>query len=170
MGPEALRARLIASNIADPQDIEGCTPEEIDHLVSRFGPLPESYRDILSVIGHRAGRLVDDHADWVYFDQLGRINRQARDVIDEYAEDDIDPDVPEEALFIAAHHGEKPMYLLAEGHADSAVWVLDFASGRVKKVHDSVWAWIEELLVSAEAAIAAGEPEHNSRRAPDLQD
>lgn len=165
MDAEALKNRLIGSGIARPEDILGCAPEEIAQLEARFGPLPDSYKAILMAIGKGAGRLVDDHAHWIYFDQIPRINRRARDVLDEYAEDDIDPDVPEEAVFISAEYGEARTYLLARGGADSAVWALDYATGRGRKVHDSVWDWIEGFVTNAETAIAEGAEERNSRRA-----
>ncbi|GGA60960.1 hypothetical protein GCM10011499_34050 [Pelagibacterium lentulum] len=159
----ALTGRLIASGIAKPEDIEGCAPDEIAMLENRFGPLPHSYKIILATIGHRAGHLVDDHAHWIYADQLPRINKQALNVLDEYAEGEFDPDIPESAMFIGAHYGANPVFILADGGKDSPVWQLDYSTGRVSQVHTSVWDWIETYIVAAEKALADGVKVRNAR-------
>lgn len=163
MDGKALAGRLIASGIARPEDIAGCNPEEIGALERRFGPLPHAYRIILSTIGHRAGRLVDDHAHWIYADQLARINRQAQKVLDEYAEGEFDPDIPENAMFIGAHYGDNPVFILAEGGEDSRVWQLDYTSGRIRQIHVSIWDWLETYIQAAEKALAEGTEIRNTR-------
>lgn len=160
---KALTGRLIASGIARPEDIEGCSQDEISMLESRFGPLPQSYRTVLAAIGHRAGHLVDDHAHWIYADQLARINKQALRVLDEYAEGEFDPDIPENAMFIGAHYGGNPVFIIAEGGDDGPVWQLDYANGRVRQIHASVWDWLESYIAAAEKALADGAKTPNPR-------
>jgi len=55
---------LVRTKIAQPQEIVGCTEEEISELEQRVGlTLPTAYRDFLRTMGHRG------EASW-----LGRIS------------------------------------------------------------------------------------------------
>ena len=68
---DTLRQRLVGSRIARPEDIAGCSGEEILDLQAEPRPAAGQLKKIvLGVIGHRAGRLVDDRELWIYADQL----------------------------------------------------------------------------------------------------
>jgi hypothetical protein len=159
-----LRARLIASGIARPQDIAGCGADDIAALEQRLGPLPDSYKAVLGAIGRAAGRLVDDRELWIYADQLDEVNRLARERIFACGEASDDP-VPGNAVFIGARYGEHPWFLLAGDRADCPVWHCNTDTGRVTRVGPSVWDWVEELLRDAEYFIGNGIGERNARRA-----
>jgi len=129
---------LIASGVARPEDIQGCTPEEVAELEWRYGILPASYKATLALIGHRAGRLVDDSEFWIYADQLDLVNQKARTLLDGRAEDDMNPGVPDNAFFISARYGENPTYLLTGEADDSAVFMFKSDDCRVEIVQPSV--------------------------------
>ncbi len=158
-----LRQRLLASRIARPEDIAGCSGEEIAALEQSLGPMPDSYKAVLGVIGRSAGRLVDEQELWIYADQLEKVNRLAREQIFEHGEDSNDP-VPEDAVFIGARYGEHPWFILAGDRADSPVWHCDTDTGRVIRIALSVWGWVEEIVRDAECFIDEGVPEQNARR------
>lgn len=133
------------------------------------GPMPQSYRQVLSLIGHRAGRLVDDRELAIYADQLPQVNRMGRESRAEWYEDGGDP-IPDDAIFIGARHGGSPWFILAEPRrylprADSPVFLFDTDTGKVSQVSISVWGWVEGLIRDAETFIAEGIPERNARRA-----
>lgn len=162
----ALKNRLIASGIARPVDIAGCTPADIGRLERSHGRFPDSYREVLALIGHRAGRLVDDQEFWIYADQLERVNAAGRQAILDFAEDGIDLGIPDQAFFISARYGaDYPHYLLTGKAADSPVWVLNADRGIVERVQPSVWSWIEDFVADAERSIRLGLGERNARRA-----
>lgn len=162
-----LRETLIARGIARREDIAGLTQEEISALEFMTGPMPRSYREVLSLIGHRAGRLVDDRELSIYADQLRDIKRMALEKCAEWAEDG-DP-VPHDAIFIGARCGLSPWFILPEPRAyhpreDSPVFLFDTDTGRVTQVSMSVWDWVEGLIRDAETFITEGIPARNARR------
>jgi len=158
-----LRERLIGSNIARPEDIAGCPPDEIAGIEARYGVLPASYREILSLVGHRAGRLVDDREFWIYADQLEAVNREAKEMVACCAEDGQESGVPTNAFFISARYGENPCYLLTGKADDSAVHIFKSDDCRVELVHLSVWGWIDDFVRDAEHFIGLGLGGANAR-------
>lgn len=158
-----LRQRLIATGIARPEDIAGCSETDITALEQSLGPLPASYRAVLGAIGWRAGRLVDDRELWIYADQLAKVNRLAREPIFEDGDAGDDP-VPANAVFIGARYGEHPWFILAGDRADSPVWHCNTDMGRVTRIGSGVWDWVAEIVRDAEQHIARGLPEQNARR------
>lgn len=164
-GSRALRDRLIASGIAVRNDIDGCTPEEIARLERAYGRFPDSYREVLGLIGHRAGRLVDDWEFWIYADQLVQVNEAAGQAIRDFAEDGVVLGIPDEAFFISARYGaDYPNYLLTGAAVDSPVWALNSDLGTVACIQPSVWSWIEDFVVDAERSIRLGIEGRNARR------
>lgn len=163
-----LRQTLIERGIARPEDIAGLSEEDIRQLEFTTGALPRSYRKVLSLIGRRAGRLVDDRELQIYADQLPEVNRMGRESRAEWEVEGGDP-VPDDAIFIGARYGMSPWFILAEPRAyfpreDSPVFLLDTDTGKVGQVSVSVWGWVEGLIRDAETFIADGIPEKNARR------
>lgn len=161
-----LRAALIDQGIARPQDISGLSEEELCGLERRLGLMPRSYRDVLAVIGHRAGHLVDSQDVWIYVDQLEAVDRMARSLIFGRAEADPDP-VPREALFIGAQYGEHPWFVLPGPCDDSPVFRCNTDTGRVTQIGSSVWTWVQHLLECAVRANGAGGPQQDARLGPE---
>lgn len=169
---ETLTQRLLDSGIARPADIAGLDPAAIAALELAIGPMPESYRQVLSLIGRRAGRLVDERELQIYADQLPGVNHAGHEARVLWDEDGGDP-VPDTALFIGARHGAAPWFILAEPRrdhprADSPVFLFDTDTGRVTQVAVSVWEWLEALIRDAEHWIAHGRPALHPRRGPAL--
>jgi hypothetical protein len=167
-----LRQRLIEAGIARPEDIAGLDPAAIAALERAIGPMPESYRQVLSLIGRRAGRLVDERELQIYADQLPGVNHGGHETRLLWDEDNGDP-IPDTAIFIGARYGEAPWFILAEpridhARADSPVFHFDTDTGRVTQVATSVWEWLDDLIRDAEYAIAQGRPALHPRRAPAL--
>lgn len=163
-----LRETLIARGIAQAQDIAGLSEEDIRALEFSTGPMPQSYRQVLCVIGLRAGRLVDDRELQIHADQLQEVNRMGRERRAEWDEDGGDP-VPDDAIFIGARYGMSPWFILSEPRAyhpreDSPVFLFDTDTGKVTQVSISVWGWVEGLIRDAETFIAEGILERNARR------
>ncbi len=163
-----LRQRLIESGVARAEDIGGLNEAEIAALEHMTGPMPQSYRQVLSLIGRRAGRLVDDRELQIYADQLGEVNRMGRESRAEWEEEGGDP-MPDDAIFIGARYGMSPWFILPEPSTyrpreDSPVYLFDTDTGKVSQVSISVWGWVEGLIRDAETFIAEDIPEKNARR------
>ncbi|HEX6040670.1 SMI1/KNR4 family protein [Longimicrobium sp.] len=160
-----LKATLIRSGIAAEADLAGCGAGEIEALERRYGVLPDSYRQILALIGHGAGALVDDGEFWIYLDQIDRIPGEIQAYLDEVRAEGGDlPPIPPNAFFISARYGEHPNYVLTGGGADSVVYVFNYDDETVAKVFGSVWDWIEAFVQDTQffMALAAsrGHPLH----------
>lgn len=169
LNADNLRQTLIEHGIARPEDITGVSEEEIRQLEFTTGALPRSYRDVLSLIGHRAGRLVDDRELQIYADQLPEVNRMGRERRAEWEAEGGDP-IPDDAIFIGARYGMSPWFILQDSRAhhpprgDSPVFLFDTDTGKVSQVSISVWGWVEGLVRDAEIFIAERIPEKNARR------
>lgn len=169
LNADNLRQTLIEHGIARPEDIAGVSQEEIRQLEFTFGASPRSYRDVLSLIGHRAGRLVDDRELQIYADQLPEVNRMGRERRADWEAEGGDP-IPDDAIFIGARYGMSPWFILQDSRAhhpprgDSPVFLFDTDTGKVTQVSISVWGWVEGLVRDAEIFIAEGIPEKNARR------
>ena len=169
LNADNLRQTLIEHGIARPEGIAGLSEGEIRQLEFTFGALPRSYRDVLSLIGHRAGRLVDDRELQIYADQLPEVNRMGRERRAEWEAEGGDP-IPDDAIFIGARYGMSPWFILQDSRAhhpprgDSPVFLFDTDTGKVTQVSISVWGWVEGLVADADYFIAKGIPEKNARR------
>lgn len=169
LNADNLRETLIERDIARPEDIAGLSDEDIRQLEFTTGALPRSYRDVLSLIGHRAGRLVDDRELQIYADQLPEVNRMGRERRAEWEAEGGDP-VPDDAIFIGPRYGMSPWFILQDSRThfpprgDSPVFLFDTDTGKVTQTSISVWGWVEGLVRDAETFIAEGIPEKNARR------
>ena len=166
MSAAAFRARLIAAGIARPQDIMGCTAQEVAALEARFGRFPQSYRDMLLLCGKGAGALVDDREVFLFADQLERINADGWEALRLYREDGYAPDVPEGAVFVADRYGEHPQFILTGERADSPVSMFNTDLGAVTQVAGSVWEWMESFAAGAAYFLGRGLGGRNARRGP----
>ncbi|WP_017327139.1 SMI1/KNR4 family protein [Synechococcus sp. PCC 7336] len=81
LNTEDLREKLISSGIASDSQLIGCTTEELDEIEDSYGNLPKSYREIMKLIGRKAGRLVDRREFEFYLDQILKINEQDLDYL-----------------------------------------------------------------------------------------
>ncbi|MFN3549646.1 MAG: PhnD/SsuA/transferrin family substrate-binding protein [Mesorhizobium sp.] len=156
MDIESLRRRLISSGIADETAMLGCSDTEIAAIEERYGPLPASYREILGLIGRRAGWLVDAREMDFFADRLDAVNESVAEAVAEADEDEQIAPPPPGAFFISARYLEYQSCLLANGAADSPVWTYDEDMTRLEKAHDSVWDWIMGFVADAEFWIGVG--------------
>lgn len=159
-----LKATLIQSGIAAEADLAGCSPEEIEGLERRYGVLPDSYRQILALIGHGAGQLVDSAEFWIYADQIADIPEDIQEYLDEVrAEREEVPDIPPNAFFISARYGEYPHYVLTGGGPDSAVYRFNYDDATIAKAFGSVWDWVEAFVKDTQFFMALGVPRSHPR-------
>jgi len=158
---DGLKQRLLSSKIAKAKDLKGCSVEEIAALESHYNLiLPPNYKDYLSLIGHRAGCLVDPYEFSIYIDQLYEANDYVRNVLltlDEDEDPDTPlPDMPEQFFVISARYGGDDIhFIVADGVSADAVYYLA-DSGAITEVSPSIWAWVEGFVKDAEHWIAEG--------------
>lgn len=153
--PGNLRQTLVASGIARIDELAGLGDAEIAALEYEIGPMPESYRQVLSLIGRRAGRLDKGGTLRILADHLRALNRHGHSKRVELDAEDGDP-VPDTALFIGAPCSTTLWFILPEPRshhtrADSPVFAFDTETGKVSQVSISVWGWAERLIRNAES-------------------
>lgn len=151
-----LRRKLIEGGIASPDEIRGCTQAEIRQIEDRYGPLPDAYKDILRLIGHGAGRLVDRMEFWIYSDRLDEVNRHGRSAMQDFEADGVSLPETGPVFFISARQGDYPTFIPAGEGSDAAVFMMNGDRNTVERIHDSVWDWIMEFVRDAEYFIGKG--------------
>lgn len=104
---------LIAQNIARPEDIRGCSEEQIAEVTasSQGFPLPSDYLEFLKTMGRGAGRLFRGTS------MFYPIPIECREYAREFAEDD-DPGLELEGRFFFGHHQGYQFYFLQRGTAE----------------------------------------------------
>ena len=152
---EIFKDSLLEKKIAEEKDIDGCSPEEITALETHYNvTLPQSYKDLLKLIGHRAGCLVNPQEFSIYIDQLYEANDFVRNVLltlDEDEDPDTPlPDMPEKFFVILARYGGDDIHFIyADGRTDDAVYRL-LDSDEIVRISPSIWDWIERFVKDAE--------------------
>ena len=133
-------------------EIVGCSQEEIENLeIENNVQLPESYKEILKTIGHKAGRLVDKQEFAFYYPSLKMIQNE----IEEFLEDDeggklLKSPFPENVFFIAwRYQSDDFHYLIADGSKDSQVYLFDLMNNKNSLICESVWEWVNVFLKDA---------------------
>jgi len=115
---------LIDAGVAAPENIRGCSEEEVKELENHCGVrLPQKYREFLLVMGHGAGTFFIG-TDIFYGEALFRMRRFAEDLLEENAEPF---KLPEDAFVFSMAQGcsftysqaftgdDPPVYLYIEG-------------------------------------------------------
>src|SRR5262249_15957031 len=71
--------RMIATRVAPPAKLIGCTTEEVAFLEKKYGlQLPASYALFLQAMGHRAGNLVSRDEFDLYYPEVLRLTEEDR--------------------------------------------------------------------------------------------
>jgi hypothetical protein len=162
---ENIKKRIINSNIAQEKDIVGCTASEIDSLEKTYGRLNADYKEILSLLGHKAGRLINDQEFSFYLDQLQKSNQEIRKSFSKLQADGIFIDyMPSDYFVIFARYGQDIPHFIHTNSTDSKVYLLT-DDEEVQVVANSVWEWLIKLIENAEYEIKEGWPDENSRYA-----
>ncbi len=148
--------RLIQTGVATTKSILGCSDAEISTLETRYQfVLPHAYREYLSKMGHKSGRLLThDHYAATYEWVLGMTDgcRQLRDEI----RDCKMPILPADALVIVGRLGEQFMMIRCSSKEDSPVWSFNTYENEVVMTFQSVVDWLDSLIDEALSAIESG--------------
>jgi hypothetical protein len=68
---QQLKEKMIRRKIARGNNFVGCTEEEIVYIENKYGgTFPQSYREIISLIGYDAGYAFDDNLCGFFIDQM----------------------------------------------------------------------------------------------------
>jgi hypothetical protein len=154
---EKLKTELITRNIAYENEMSGCSESEIQVIEAKYGKLPISYRQIISLIGHSAGLLIgekmlsfyvslDDSIDRII--EENEIYRQFRkETIENNEVDDELLKIPEYIFIIYSWDGNNWFILTdpQKNKKDSPVYIYQ-DNGMVVKESLSVWEWINGIV------------------------
>ncbi|WP_375492751.1 SMI1/KNR4 family protein [uncultured Nostoc sp.] len=153
---QELRERLFTSGIVkNEQELKGCNLDEIAYIESKYGVLPRTYREILSLLGHSAGKLVRRSEFEFYFDQIIKMNEWQREsILESIAEGEECTLLPENAFCVCARNGD-PCFIIADGQDDCSVYFLH-ENDTITEMYTSVMDWIEVFVEDAEHWIKRG--------------
>jgi hypothetical protein len=143
-----LCTKLVASGIAQPKDISGCSDDDvraIEHSLNVV--LPQSYVQFLKAVGHKGGSLMAD-IDY-HYSLLERINADAKKILDNWEEGRLL--LAENAFVFSMRQGEQFMFFIADGRSDDPpVYYYIEGAGRFTRIADSIWDVIERELTVQE--------------------
>jgi hypothetical protein len=136
--------RLIASGIAKPGQIAGCSDSDITRIEGTSGvQLPAAYKAFLRVVGKNAGQLMGD-IDFLYEGVLA-LNARAAAILDNWEEGKLV--LPAKAFVFSMRQGEQFMFFIADGRSDDPPVYYYFEGwGQFKKAANSLWEVIEAEL------------------------
>jgi SMI1 / KNR4 family (SUKH-1) len=169
-----LRQELIIYKIApEPYHLLGCTTQDIEQIENRYGTLPSSYKQIMSLLGRRAGKLVNRYEFNFYIDQLIALNEGIIETRKESIwEGEEILDLPKNVFFITSRYGDNIEFLLTNTEEDSPVYGYDCICGYenerpyfgVKEIYPSVWNWISSFVEDSKNIMALFESSPDLRR------
>jgi hypothetical protein len=144
----SLEERLTKLGVAKPQEIIGCTDDEIDHLKRRTKlPLSKAHEEFLKVAGKKAGRFMSD-VD-IFYNEIASLNQKASDKLDLWEEGRLK--LPQDALVFAMRRGEQFMFYIADGkQEDPEIYDYYEGAGQFKLVANSLWDVIEGEILDLE--------------------
>jgi hypothetical protein len=138
-----LRERLITSNLTTPDNIVGCSDDEISELErATGGRLPRSYREFLKVAGKRAGPLLSDTT--AFYPKIIGLTQRTRDHFSGFLE------LPPNAFVFANHMGEAFLYFEMDGNEDPPAYGWDERYKQPQRMYDSIWGYFEDELKDLE--------------------
>lgn len=154
---QSLRQELIRSKIAEEKDLVGASSTEINDLEDRYGKLPNAYREIMQLIGKKAGRLIDDSEFRFYIDQLDGLNQKIHEYRNEaIAEGEQVADLPGNAFFISSRGFDNPCFILLSENDDSIVYIYRDEDEIVENLHESIWGWLDEFIRDSKDLVTKG--------------
>jgi len=144
----AFVTRLCNAHIAQPDQIRGCTDQEIRDIESRFGlRLPEAYRQFLRVAGHSAGGFWREVV--FQLEKLEWINHEAREILRELEETRLE--LPKNAFVFSMRYGEQFMFFVADdGSEDPRVYHFCIGFSDFRNTNASFSEILEDELAELE--------------------
>lgn len=138
---ENAKNRIISSNIALPDEIKGCTEEEIRELeVFLDINLPLSYKAFLKVMGHGAGRLMRDSD--VFFDVLKKLTKEASEIL--LYEGTLS--LPDKAFVFGMRNGEQFLFFTCDGEEDPEIFYFMDSSSYFEKSYSTFWEFLNDEI------------------------
>ena len=142
---DAIKREFATSSGIAPEDIVGCSDEEVRGLEDRFGVhVPAAYREWLLWMGHRAGGFLRG-TDVFYDSDLPSLKEGALEL---FHENEMDGALPADALVFYLHQGYVVQFMrLSEGD-DPPIY--GYAEGKEQRAptrwYDNLSAWLATEL------------------------
>lgn len=145
---QEMRQRLLGAGIASPDQLRGCSQDEVASVERSFGlELPSAYKDFLRAFGHSAGGFWQDAEFTV--DRLVWLNREAREILAEL--ESVRLALPEQGFVFCSRRGEQFLYFLADGKAQNPpIYHFCIGYSEFVKASDTFWDGIEGELAEFE--------------------
>ena len=140
------RKKLISSRIAKDYELVGCSCIELIQLEKKYGKLPTSYKQIMQLLGKRAGKLVDRSEFDFYIDQISELNKEYQPIFQEELQE---MNIDKKIFLICSRYGDYHNFIWANGASDSSVFIWEDDED-IEEIYSSIWDWAENWIVDAQ--------------------
>lgn len=139
MNSTDLRNRLLASRLADPASIHGCSASELDQIeVVAQRQLPRSYADFMTNFGKGAGRFLRDVE--IFYPKVLSLKPVANEILQDYEE--LHLSLAPSAFVFAVRNKEQFM-CFSDITVDPPVHFYMSGDPAISKVAETFWEFIE---------------------------
>jgi hypothetical protein len=140
---------LLDKRTATATSIRGCSDAEIAELEYKYGVrVPDTYREFLRRLGHRAGRLVTSEFN-IYYPDVMQMTAMYREYCAEAAhwpQDETRPiELPSGQLIISNRYGEQFLAIECSGQEDSPVYYFNEWQDQVKTQYFGVMEYLRAM-------------------------
>lgn len=133
-------AKLMATGLAAPNGLRGCSDAELDQLSQKLGaPLPEAYRQFLQVMGKSAGRFMQG-SDFLY-PVIADLQTRARKLL---ADDGVAPFLTSSDIVFLMHQGYEFLFMRPASAKDPSVWAFGEGDEKPAQVYEHFSAWLAQ--------------------------
>ena len=158
--------RIIQSQLATPEQIKGCSEQEIKKLEQTYNlTLPYSYKVFLQHFGHGFAPIGNEF-HYLYQEALS-FTQDERNLEQEIRnEKDFNPEelLPENAFIFAMRYDMQIWYFIASEGVEDPIVFYDTGDGDSEKMYESVFDFWEERVTSAEQLLARRKEEIRQRK------
>ncbi|HEY9692862.1 MAG TPA: SMI1/KNR4 family protein [Oculatellaceae cyanobacterium] len=145
---QKLKENIISTGSLE-RHLAGCTEEEILWIEKKYGGIfPESYKDIISLIGYDAGYLIDDNQWFFFVDQILQFLDDSKEANEEgiLAGEKVNY-FPDKFWPIFTIYYEDIHFIYMNGGVDCPVYIYETSEEPIIKLGwKSVWEWLDEIF------------------------
>ena len=141
-----LKENIISTGAALERHLIGCSQNEVILLENKYGgTFPQSYKEIISLIGYDAGYLIDDNQCYFFIDQMMRLVDSLKECIEVDLAEGIDSKpLPDRFWPIYTIYNEEIDFIYLNGGTDGSVYI--YSAGDDPEIRigwHSIWAWMD---------------------------
>jgi SMI1 / KNR4 family (SUKH-1) len=147
-----LKETIISTGASLERQLAGCNQDEIIWLENKYGgSFPNSYKEIISLIGYDAGYLIDDNQCYFFVDQMICLVDGLKECIElDRAEGRDSKLLPDKFWPIYTIYNEEIDFIYLNGGIDCPVYV--YSAGDDPEIRigwHSIWDWMDLVFTES---------------------